>query len=243
MGRIRTAFKFLAPPVGRQNDATREAWLEAALKRIPAGGRILDAGAGTQRYRRFCSHLAYVSQDIAEYDGQGDAKGLQTGDFDFGRLDIVSDIGAIPEPDASFDAIMCIEVFEHLPDPIAAVREFSRLLKPGGYLIVTSPFASLTHFAPYHYGSGFSRYWYEYHLGRSDFTALEITPNGNFFEFVAQELYRLPSTARQYTSRRVGLVAFGAMYLLLRALRRFSAADAGSSDLLCFGHHVFARRA
>jgi 2-polyprenyl-3-methyl-5-hydroxy-6-metoxy-1,4-benzoquinol methylase len=43
---------------------------------------------------------------------------------------------------------MCVEVFEHLPEPIKAVEEFARLFKPGGYLILTAPFCSLTHFAP-----------------------------------------------------------------------------------------------
>jgi SAM-dependent methyltransferase len=232
----------VAPHVGRENDATREAWLEAALRRVPAGSRILDAGAGTQRYRKFCTHLQYVAQDIAEYDGRGDATGLQTGQFDFGKLDIVSDIAHIPEPDASFDAIMCIEVFEHLPDPLAAVREFARLLKPGGQLIITSPFCSLTHFAPYHYASGFSRYWYEMHLGAAGFGALEIVPNGNFFEFLGQEVYRLPMVAKRYTPRGPGLLGYLGMFLVLRALRRFSRADHASAELLCFGHHVFARR-
>lgn len=235
--------KALAPNVGRENDLRREQWLENALNRIPAGSRILDAGAGTQRYRRYCSHLQYVAQDIAEYDGGGDHTGLQTGKFDFGKLDIVSDITSIPEPDRAFDAIMCVEVFEHIPDPKLAVREFARLLKPGGYLVVTSPFASLTHFAPYHFSSGLSRYWYQRHLGDYGFTSLEITPNGNFFEFLGQEVYRLPSVAQRYANRRPGPVAWVGMYLMLRTLRSLSRDDTASSELLCFGHHVFARRA
>ncbi|MDB4912607.1 MAG: coq3 4 [Gemmatimonadetes bacterium] len=243
VNRIRALLKPFAPDVGQRNDATREQWLEEALKQVPPGTRILDAGAGTQRYRKFCQHLRYVSQDIAEYDGQGDATGLQTGNFDFGKLDIVSDIGAIPEPDGSFGAIMCIEVFEHLPDPLVAVREFGRLLAPGGTLIITSPFASLTHFAPYHFCSGFNRYWYEAHLPAAGFTALQIVPNGNYFEFIAQELYRLPSVAKRYAGRRTGPITSLSMYLLLRALSRYSRADTHSSELLYFGSHVLARKA
>ncbi|WP_121022373.1 class I SAM-dependent methyltransferase [Helicobacter vulpis] len=48
------------------------------------------------------------------------------------QLDIICDITAIPERDGSFDAIMCVEVFEHLPNPILALKEFSRLLRGGG---------------------------------------------------------------------------------------------------------------
>ena len=146
--------------VGKNNEVNRNKWIEVTLKKVPSGLRILDAGAGNQQFRRFCLHLVYVSQDFGKYDGKGDEVGLQTGEFDYGKTDIVSDIIAIPQPDASFDAIMCTEVLEHLPMPEAAIQEFSRLLKDSGHLILTAPFCSLTHFAPYHYTTGFNRYYY-----------------------------------------------------------------------------------
>ncbi|MGA2913324.1 MAG: class I SAM-dependent methyltransferase [Methanoregula sp.] len=71
--------------------------------------------------------------------------------FNTSNLDIVSENTSIPELDASFDAIMCIEVFEHLPEPILAIKEFSRLLKPDGHLILTAPFCCLTHMAAYYF--------------------------------------------------------------------------------------------
>jgi len=43
--------------VGTDNVATREAWLAARLAEVPAGARILDAGAGKQQYKPFCRHL------------------------------------------------------------------------------------------------------------------------------------------------------------------------------------------
>ena len=64
------------------------------------------------------------------------------GSWDQTGLDIVGDITSIPEPDASFDAILCVEVLEHVPDPLAALRELGRLLKPNGQLILTAPFCS-----------------------------------------------------------------------------------------------------
>ena len=45
----------------------------------------------------------------------------------------------VPLPARSFDAIVSAEVIEHLENPRAAFREFHRLLKPGGYLLLTTP--------------------------------------------------------------------------------------------------------
>ena len=239
---IRNLFKSIRPSVGRSNESTRERWLEKTLKSIPENSRILDAGAGTQQYRKFCKHLDYVSQDFGEYDGRGDSAGLQMGEFDYGKLDIVSDITSIPEPDSSFDSIMCIEVLEHLPDPIQAIKEFSRLIKPKGHLILTAPFCSLTHFAPYHFSTGFNRYWYEKHLTVNGFKIIEITPNGNFFEFVAQEIDRIGSISKRYSKNKPSLFERLSVLITLRMLSRFSKRDNGSSDLLCFGYHVHARK-
>src|SRR5205809_1325907 len=55
------------------------------------------------------------------------------------------------------------------------------------------PFASLVHMAPYHYCSGFSRYWYEHHLPRRGFQIAELATNGDWFAYTKQELMRLGS--------------------------------------------------
>ena len=179
-----------------RNEAGRVAWVRSVLLSVPAGFRILDAGAGEQRYRQHCSHLRYVSQDFGRYDGKGDLKGLQTGSWNYDGIDIVSDICAIPESEGSFDAILCTEVLEHVPDPLGAIDEFGRLLRPGGMLILTAPFASLVHFAPFHFVSGFSKYWYEHHLPNRGFSIAELTPNGGWYDLLRQEVMRLPLLTR-----------------------------------------------
>jgi ubiquinone/menaquinone biosynthesis C-methylase UbiE len=228
--------------VGTRNEATRIAWLENALKQIPAGVRILDAGAGELAFKKFCNHLTYVAQDFAQYDGQGDARGLQTGSWDQSKLDLICDITAITEPDASFDAVMCIEVFEHLPEPVLAIKEFSRLLKPGGKLIITAPFCCLTHFAPYHYYTGFNRYFYEKHLTEHGFVIDELVENGNFFEYMAQEIRRIPDITANYSDGSTTRIERFAVSQVLKMLERFSAADKGSAELLHFGCFVRATK-
>jgi ubiquinone/menaquinone biosynthesis C-methylase UbiE len=220
------------------NLSRREQWLEAALQTVPAGSRILDAGAGQLKYKMFCGHLNYVAQDFGNYSGEGDGKGIQTGKWDQTKLDIVSDITAIPEPDASFDAIMCIEVFEHLPDPLAALTEFQRLLKPGGILILTAPFCAFTHFSPYFFGTGFSPYWYQKHLVDKGFSILELQPNGNFPAYLIQEVTRIRAIAARYAKMKPSLWEYLGLRLTLSFLKRIYAKDKESQEFVCFGYHV-----
>ena len=48
------------------NKEVRDQWLKIKLNQIPAGSRILDAGAGELRNKPLCSHLNYVSQDFGQ---------------------------------------------------------------------------------------------------------------------------------------------------------------------------------
>lgn len=232
--------------VGTGNKAARIAWVRRVLSKIPAGGQILDAGAGELLYKPFCDHLKYISHDFCQYEGQGDGSGFQTGTWDSTRVDIVSDIAEIPEPSASFDAVMCIEVFEHLPEPPTALQEFTRLLKPGGFLIITAPFCALTHFSPYFYCTGFSRNFYEHWLQRMGYEILELEYNGNYFEYLAQEFRRLPLVGEQYTSVRFSRLERKVMKYVVRYvlsfLKRLTQNDTGSHELLCYGLHVLAQK-
>jgi hypothetical protein len=119
-------------------------------------------------------------------------------------------------------------------------------LRPGGSLVLTAPFCSLSHFAPYHFSTGFNRYWYEFHLKHLGFTITEIVPNGHFYDYLAQELRRFPEVTRQYCPMPVYLLSllvhFVVMVPLLRLLNTVAKYQRGSSDLLCFGYHVVARR-
>ena len=227
---------------GTTNEQNRYEWVKKILVEIPSGQRILDAGAGQLKYRDLCQHLNYVSQDFAKYDGNGNGSALQTKNWKQNNLDIISDITSIPEPDASFDAVMCIEVLEHLPDPVDALREMIRLLKTGGLLILTAPFSSLTHYAPFFYQTGYSRYFYEYWLSKLGLEVIEMDWNGNYFEYLAQELRRLPSIGKRYSSLHPNWFQKQAIRIILYFLDRLSRSDTGSNELLCYGLHIKSRK-
>ena len=220
------------------NEANRQQWLARTLSALPPGMQLLDAGAGELKNRVHCAHLDYVSQDFGEYTGGG-TEGLSSSPWDASKVDIISDITSIPEPDASFDAILCSEVLEHVPEPTHALDEFQRLLKPGGQLILTAPFGSNVHMAPYHFCSGFSRYWYEHHLPARGFEITELTANGDWFALLRQEITRLGGMER---SKGNWTWPLAYLYALLGvgyfALRKPQTAG----DLACFGWQCVARK-
>jgi len=224
------------------NSDVRHSWVMEQLAKIPSGHRILDAGAGSKRYKPFCSHLQYVSQDFCQYDGKGNGEGLHRGSKEALNIDIVGDITNICEQNESFDAIICTEVFEHIANPIEAIKEFNRLLKHNGRLILTAPFCSQTHYAPHHYYSGFNKYFYEKFLSENGFEILSLTANGSFFEFLIQETKRLTKMATKYTDVNLHGSNTPTIANFIELLNRIKVTDKNSSEFLCFGYHILAKK-
>lgn len=219
------------------NDGVRSEWIIRKLGEIPGGLTLLDAGAGNRPYREYCGHLKYISQDFGEYDTSTCGAGIQIEGWRSRESDIISDITSIPVGDACIDVVLCSEVFEHVRNPVAALQELSRIIKDGGTLLLTAPFCSLTHMAPYYYASGFSRYWYEDHLREAGFEIRETVPNGNWFTYMMQELGRLPDMAERYGAG-MDREAMGPLWDMLDVLERQRREDRGSDELLCFGYMV-----
>lgn len=228
--------------IGVNNAYSRFKWVISNLEKLEDGTRILDAGAGEQKYKKFCKNLNYLSQDFNQYDGIGDKSGLQTKKWNYNGIDIVSDIVNIPEQDGSFDVILCTEVFEHLPNPIDAIKEFSRLIKKGGRLILSAPFCSLTHFAPYHYYSGFNTYFYKYHLEKNNFKITEVSSNGSYFEYIAQELKRLNFVSEEYSDYKIDEQEKEKIQDVIDMLKEIQIQSDKSEELLCCGYQIVAEK-
>lgn len=115
---------------------------------------------------------------------------MQTPDLEYGRIDVVGDITNIPLPDEYADVVLCTEVFEHIPDPLSALPELARLLKPGGQLIFTAPLGSGHHQKPQHFYGGYTRFWYEKFFPENGLEIVTLQPNGGLYAHTAELLWR-----------------------------------------------------
>lgn len=118
----------------------------AFARGLPRGARVLDAGAGNRVHAPAFTHCRYDACDIA----QGDQIKALYRDDPRARY-FTSDLTPIPRADESYDAILCTQVLEHVPDPQSAIREMARVLTPGGVVLLTTNGAYGIHMPPFHF--------------------------------------------------------------------------------------------
>lgn len=171
--------------------AERDAFVAQQLSKLSPGIKILDAGAGSQPFKPLCSHLEYYAQDVGGFSIDAN-KGLASRDesYVFGSIDYLGDVWSIDEVDGYFEAILCTEVLEHIPYAVETIKEFFRLLAPGGKLILTAPGNSVRHFDPYYFVSGYSDHWFRRVLTDAGFNLLSLDFVGDYYSWNKIEMYR-----------------------------------------------------
>ncbi len=106
-----------------------------------------------------------------------EAKNYKTLDYtDEYKPDIVGDIHNLPLQSNSVDAILRLDILEHIEDPFKAAKELHRVLKPGGVCLVKTPFLFYFHA----HGDYYKDYWRFTHQGLEllfkDFSKVEVAP-------------------------------------------------------------------
>jgi SAM-dependent methyltransferase len=150
--------------------------LEVMLRRY-AHGRMADIGCGVKPYRAMASSL--VTEHVG-IDHESSLHGKA-------HVDVVGTAYAIPQPDASFDTVLCTDVLEHLEEPGVAIAEAHRVLKQGGVAIYTVPFFWHLHEQPRDFYR-FTQYGLKYLFERNHFEVLELKALSGFCATFGQEL-------------------------------------------------------
>jgi len=180
------------------NESYRDEWVKNRIKKYGSlliGKSVLDIGAGLSPYKHSFEALgfSYFSQDFNSYrPSEKENPGLQNLEWDYPKHDFVCDVLDIPDT-SKFDFIICTEVFEHVPDPVALIEKLSALTKSGGYILITVPFLSLMHQSPYWFSSGLSPFWFEYWAEKLnlEICELELEVSGDYIDMMEQEVARL----------------------------------------------------
>jgi SAM-dependent methyltransferase len=153
-----------------------------AAATLPPGARVLDAGAGECRYAGLFGHVRYFGTD----NRLGDVAA-----YDYGRLSFVSDLARLPIRSGRLDAVVSVNVLEHVADPERVLRECRRALGRGGRLFLVAPQSWRVHQAPQDF-LRFTRYGLALLLERTGFSALEVAPlGGAFWNLGLRSLYLL----------------------------------------------------
>jgi SAM-dependent methyltransferase len=119
------------------------AWHDLKLELAGADGDVLDVGAGAQPYRPLLPASArYQAIDVAV---AGEAFGYDLPDTEYFEGD------RWPVEDASVDVVLATETLEHVPEPAVFLDEARRVMRPGGRIVLTVPFAARWHYIPHDY--------------------------------------------------------------------------------------------
>ena len=162
-----------------------------------------------------------------------------TVDFDPAYLpDIVADVCQLDEhiQAETFASVFLIEVLEHVQDPATAIEQLHRVIKPGGTLYLSVPYAIEVHLAPHDYWR-FTPFALKHLL--ADFQDVKIVPRGGYVTASMTPLLRL-SFQPSWFDKCVGRVLLffcGLLFPLLWLLDRAIQSDAYAS-----GYHVTATK-
>lgn len=133
-------------------------------------GKTLDVGAGGYaRYDKLFPDAVITKMDVYQND----------------NVDVVGSADNIPFDDASFDSIICTQVFEHLSEPFIAAAELSRVLKVGGHVLLTVPQVNELHEEPHDYFR-YTKFGLKHMFEKNNLELIDCQQRGGYYTTMAQ---------------------------------------------------------
>ncbi|MHC1740430.1 MAG: methyltransferase domain-containing protein [Anaerolineaceae bacterium] len=138
-------------------------FLNELVKAMPKNALILDVGAGHGDFADIFAGKNYYSLDIVPY----------------AEVDLVCDLGqTIPFMPDTFDAVVLMNVLEHVFENRGLIKNISKIIKPGGKVIITVPFLLKVHQAPF----DFSRYTPYYLAATAEEVGFKVTTLCGYYD-------------------------------------------------------------
>jgi SAM-dependent methyltransferase len=138
-------------------------------------GRMMDFGCGSKPYKSLFNVNEYIGVD---FQGQGHS-------HEYEQIDVFYNGKTLPFPDNHFDSVFSTEVFEHVFNLEEIVGEIKRVMKPGGKILVTCPFAIPEHEQPNDYAR-YSSFGLKHLFEKNNFKVIEYEKIGNHFDTLIQ---------------------------------------------------------
>ena len=133
-------------------------------------GTVLDLGCGSRPYESFFN--GNVKRWVgADYPASGHPPARS--------VDLFADAMRLPLAGESFDTVLCTQVLEHVQEPLDLLREAWRVLRPGGYLVLTAPQYNGLHGEPQDFYR-YTRYGLQHLATKTGFQVNLIEPLGGF---------------------------------------------------------------
>ena len=214
-------------------------WHDLAGQLGSVRGEVVDVGCGAQPYRGLFGPAAnYRGIDVS----------AAKSNFGYEIPDTTYFEGNIwPVADKSVDFLLCTETMEHVADPIQFLAEAARCVKPGGRILVTTPFSARWHYIPHDYWrytpSCLARLF-----AQAGFVKTEVYARGNAITIACYKTMALilplllpqGRSALATWSLRILSIPFLPILLGLAIIGNVSLMGAGGDD--CLGYTAIAER-
>lgn len=215
--------RFIRNATDKQNGAHWAAPI-ATVTNLKSGGTFLDLGCGSGSFLRALDGNRWEKFGVEFSIAAADEARATTGGTIF-----CGDVLDAPFPDDQFDAVSCVNVLEHMHDPLAVMKRIRRWLKPGGIVFIQVPNIESSEakaFRTYWYGLELPRHLYHFSCTSLERLAVNagleknvvVTKPASFLEYSLY--YQLGAMERAFGYKSTSLASACTPSILWRVVRK-----------------------